>query len=122
MADLNSTLTSIILLLGNAALMVVLAFILVNFSFSKSIAARKGLVAKLVFGIALDVLAIYGTLMGTKLPDGTIVNVRELAAMIAGVAGDLSRERWQASLEACTGSPLAAPQLCRVQFQPLSSV
>jgi len=87
MADLNSTLTSIILLLGNAALMVVLAFILVNFSFSKSIAARKGLVAKLVFGIALGVLAIYGTLMGTKLPDGTIVNVRELAAMIAGVAG-----------------------------------
>jgi LytS/YehU family sensor histidine kinase len=45
------------------------------------------LVAKLVFGIVLGVFAIYGTVIGTKLPDGTIVNLRELAPMIAGVAG-----------------------------------
>jgi LytS/YehU family sensor histidine kinase len=45
------------------------------------------LVAKLVFGIVLGVFAIYGTVIGTKLPDGTIVNIRELAPMIAGVAG-----------------------------------
>jgi sigma-B regulation protein RsbU (phosphoserine phosphatase) len=87
MTDLYSTLTSILLLLGNAALMIVFAFISVNFNFSKSVVARKGLVAKLVFGIVLGVFAIYGTVIGTKLPDDTIVNVSELAPMIAGVAG-----------------------------------
>jgi sigma-B regulation protein RsbU (phosphoserine phosphatase) len=87
MVDVYSTFTSILLLLGNAALMIVVAFISVNFIFSKSVEANKGLVSKLVFGAVLGVLAIYGTIMGTKLPDGTIINVRELAAMIAGVAG-----------------------------------
>ena len=87
MTDLYSTLTNILLLLGNAALMIVVAFIFINFNFSKSAAARKGLTTKLLLGIVLGVLAIYGTIVGTKLPDGTIVNVRELAPMIAGVAG-----------------------------------
>lgn len=48
---------------------------------------RRGILAKIVIGVLLGVLAIYGTLMGTKLDDGTIVNVRELAVMIAGVMG-----------------------------------
>jgi LytS/YehU family sensor histidine kinase len=87
MIDIYSTFTSILLLLGNAALMIVVAFISVNFSFSKQVEASKGLFPKLVFGVVLGVLAIYGTIMGTKLPDGTIIYVRELAAMIAGVAG-----------------------------------
>ena len=87
MVDVFSTFTSILLLLGNAALMIVVAFISVNFIFSKLIESNKGLFSKLVFGAVLGVLAIYGTIMGTKLPDGTIINVRELAAMIAGVAG-----------------------------------
>jgi LytS/YehU family sensor histidine kinase len=86
--DIYSTFTSILLLLGNATLMIVVAFISVNFSFSKLVKANKGLFPKLVFGAVLGVLATYGTIMGTKLPDGTIINVRELAAMIAGVAAD----------------------------------
>jgi sigma-B regulation protein RsbU (phosphoserine phosphatase) len=45
------------------------------------------LITKLILGIVMGVLAIYGTIMGTKLSDGTIISVRELAPMIAGVAG-----------------------------------
>ncbi len=85
MADLYSTITSVLLLLGNAALMIVISFVTVNLSKSKI--AQKGWMAKLVLGVVLGALAIYGTTMGTKLPDGTIVNVRELAPMIAGVTG-----------------------------------
>lgn len=87
MVDLSSTLTSTFLLLGTASFMIVVAFAISSFSFSKFVFTRKGLVAKVVIGVVLGVLAIYGTLMGTKLANGTIVNVRELAAMIAGVTG-----------------------------------
>ena len=87
MTDPSSTLISIFLLLGTTSFMIVVAFICGSFSFLKSLATRKGLAAKLVFGIVLGLFAIYGTLMGTKLADGTIINVRELAAMMAGVVG-----------------------------------
>ncbi len=87
MTDPSSILLSIFLLLGTASFMIVVAFTCFSFSFSKFLAARKGLIAKLVFGVVLGLLAIYGTLMGTKLADGTIINVRELAAMMAGVVG-----------------------------------
>lgn len=87
MADLASTLTSIFLLLGTASFMIVVAFTCFSFSFSKFLVTRKGLAATLVFGVVLGVLAIYGSLMGTRLADGTIVNVRELAVMMAGVVG-----------------------------------
>ncbi len=66
--------------------MIVVAFISVNFSSSRSANARKGWNIKIIFGIVMGLLAIYGTIMDTKLPDGTIVDVRELAPMIAGVA------------------------------------
>ncbi len=87
MTDLASTLTSIFLLLGTASFMIVVAFTCSSFSFSKFVVIRKGLTAKIIIGTVLGALAIYGTLMGTKLSDGTIVNVRELAVMIAGVTG-----------------------------------
>jgi sigma-B regulation protein RsbU (phosphoserine phosphatase) len=87
MVDLYSTLTSLFLLLGTASFMIVLAFTCASFSFSKFVAARTGIMAKIIIGVLLGLLAIYGTLMGTKLPNGTIVNVRELAVMIAGVTG-----------------------------------
>ncbi len=67
--------------------MIVIAFALSSFSFSRFVFTRKGLTAKIIIGTILGALAIYGTLMGTKLADGTIVNVRELAVMIAGVTG-----------------------------------
>ena len=41
----------------------------------------------MAIGIVLGLLAVFGTLMGTKMADGTIINVRELAVMIAGIAG-----------------------------------
>ncbi|MCW4023410.1 MAG: hypothetical protein NWF01_00030 [Candidatus Bathyarchaeota archaeon] len=87
MTDIASTLNSLFLLLGTASFMIVVAFALSSFSFCKFMITQKGLIAKLVIGAVLGVLAIYGTLMGTKLADGTIVNVRELAVMIAGVTG-----------------------------------
>jgi sigma-B regulation protein RsbU (phosphoserine phosphatase) len=87
MTDLASTLTSLFLLLGTASFMIVIAFALSSFSFSRFVFTRKGLTAKIIIGTILGALAIYGTLMGTKLADGTIVNVRELAVMIAGVTG-----------------------------------
>ncbi len=87
MTDAASTLTSLFLLLGTASFMIVVAFALSSFSFSRFVFTRKGLAAKILIGAVLGVLAIYGTLMGTKLANGTIVNVRELAVMIAGVTG-----------------------------------
>jgi hypothetical protein len=66
MTDLVSTLASIFLLLGTASFMIVAAFTCFSFSFSKFLAARKGLAVKLILGVVLGVLAIYGTLMGTR--------------------------------------------------------
>ena len=86
MTDFLSTLSSIFLLLGTASFMIV-ATLACYLSASKLTAAQKGLLAKLAIGFFLGAFAIYGTLMGTKLADGTIVSVRELATMIAGVAG-----------------------------------
>ena len=86
MTDFVSTLTSIFLLLGTASFMVVATLVCHLFA-SKFAAAQKGLTVKLTIGFFLGVFAIYGTLMGTKLADGTIVSVRELATMIAGVVG-----------------------------------
>lgn len=87
MTDFNSTLVSVFTLLGTAAFIVVIAFAASNLSIFKQLAAKKGLIPKLAIGAVLGLLAIYGTLMGTRLENGTIINVRELAAMIAGVAG-----------------------------------
>jgi len=64
-----------------------IAFVFFHFSSFKPSIVTNGTVPKLVIGFALGLLSIYGTLMGTRLEDGTIINVRELAAMIAGVAG-----------------------------------
>ena len=87
MADLYSTLISILLLLSTASFMIVFAFVCSSISFSRFILTRKGITPKIIFGVIFGLLAIYGTFMGTKLADGTIVNVRELATMIAGVTG-----------------------------------
>ncbi len=87
MADPVETLTSIIVLLGTASFMIVITLIFSGFKFFKPSTAKKATAAKVAIGIVLGLLAIFGTAMGTKLADGTIINVRELAAMIAGLAG-----------------------------------
>ncbi len=84
MVDVSSTLVTTLALLGTASLIVVVAYFCTNTAFSK-LSAKKGLIAKLVIGAVLGLLAIYGTVMSTKLPDGTAPNVRELAAIIGGV-------------------------------------
>lgn len=84
MVDLTLTVTTTLSLLGTASFMIVIAYFCASSSFSK-LSAKKGLIAKLVVGAVLGLLAIYGTLMSNKLPDGTAPNVRELAAIIAGV-------------------------------------
>ncbi len=82
-----STLTSTFVLLGTASFIVVVALVFFHLSSFKPSTVKKGIMPKLVIGVVLGLLAIYGTFMGTRLEDGTIINVRELAAMIAGVAG-----------------------------------
>lgn len=87
MADLIATLTSIFTLLGTASFMIVVALAVSGSKFFKPATAKNKNIAKAAIGVVLGLLAVFGTLMGTKLSDGTIINVRELAAMIAGVAG-----------------------------------
>ena len=82
-----SILTNTFVLFGTASFIVIVAFIFFHFNFFKSSTVKNVIVSKLAIGVGLGLLAIYGTFMGTKLEDGTIINVRELAAMIAGVSG-----------------------------------
>jgi sigma-B regulation protein RsbU (phosphoserine phosphatase) len=87
MADSIATLTSIFTLLGTASFMIVIALVCTNFNAFNPKFAKKPKLAKAAVGVILGVLAVFGTLMGTKMADGTIINVRELAVMIAGVVG-----------------------------------
>ena len=81
-----AVLTSTFALLGTASFIIILA--LVCFSHKTfNFPAKNTKIAKVAIGLVLGLLAIFATFMGTKLPDGTIINVRELAVMIAGVAG-----------------------------------
>lgn len=83
---MTQTLISIFTLLGTASFMIVLALVLSAFLFKPHTTKNKSLLGA-AFGVLFGLLAIYGTLMGTPLEDGTIINVRELAAMAAGFAG-----------------------------------
>jgi LytS/YehU family sensor histidine kinase len=74
-------------LLGTACFMSVIGLITAEFAFSKLKGPKRATVAKVIVGVVLGVLAIFGTLWGMKLADGTVINVRELASMIAGAAG-----------------------------------
>jgi LytS/YehU family sensor histidine kinase len=87
MASPTETLTSILLLLGTASFMVVVTLIFSSFKFFSPQKAKSKYLAMVLIGVVSGILAIFGTVMGTKLADGTIINVRELAAMIAGTAG-----------------------------------
>ncbi|MCW4000646.1 MAG: hypothetical protein NWE93_10440 [Candidatus Bathyarchaeota archaeon] len=87
MADLTGSLTSIFVLLGTASFMIVVSLIVTGLKPLNAPLAKKAVFTKIIVGTVLGLLAIFGTLMGTKLADGTIINVRELAAMIAGVSG-----------------------------------
>lgn len=90
MATIVDNLLSVLGLLGTASFMIVIALIRLSFKFFKPQATatkQKSIAAKVIIGVALGILAIFGTLWGMKLADGTIINVRELAAMIAGAAG-----------------------------------
>lgn len=66
--------------------MIVVALITSTQTFSHLKSPKKATLAKIIIGTVLGVLAIFGTLWGMNLGDGTIINVRELAAMIAGAA------------------------------------
>jgi LytS/YehU family sensor histidine kinase len=84
MVDL-SVLTSTFALLSTASLIIIITLICIRHKPFKS--ASKSDISKVAIGLLLGLLAVFATLMGTKLADGTIINVRELAVMIAGVAG-----------------------------------
>ncbi|MGD6932902.1 MAG: LytS/YhcK type 5TM receptor domain-containing protein [Candidatus Bathyarchaeia archaeon] len=84
MVDL-SALTSTVALLSTASLIIIVTLICLRAKPFKN-PAKSG-ISKVAIGLLLGLLAVFATLMGTKLSDGTIINVRELAVMIAGVAG-----------------------------------
>jgi LytS/YehU family sensor histidine kinase len=79
-------LKSILALLGTASFMIIIGCVCIRLKLFKSSASKNNMVGKLVIALVFGLLAIYGTLMGTETA-GAIVNVRELAAVIAGVAG-----------------------------------
>lgn len=66
--------------------MIVVALIASEQTFSRLKSPKNAILAKVIVGVVLGVLAIFGTLWGMKLGDGTVINVRELASMIAGFA------------------------------------
>jgi LytS/YehU family sensor histidine kinase len=79
-------LKSILALLGTASFMIAVGCICIRLKLFESSALKNNTIGKLAIVLVFGLLAIYGTLMGTETA-GAIVNVRELAAMIAGVAG-----------------------------------
>lgn len=86
MVTLAENLSSMLGLLGTASFMIVVALIASGATLSKVKSPSKSVLAKIAIGAVLGILAIFGTLWGMKLGDGTVINVRELAAMIAGAA------------------------------------
>jgi LytS/YehU family sensor histidine kinase len=86
MVGLAENLSSTLGLLGTACFMIVVALIASEYAFSHLKNPKKVVIAKVVVGVVLGVLAIFGTLWGMKLGDGTVINVRELASMMAGSA------------------------------------
>lgn len=86
MVDLASTVINTLTLLGTASLVIIIAYLTVAFS-NKKLANKNPWLPKIVIGVVFGLLSAYGTLMAVKLADGTIPNVRELGAMMAGVAG-----------------------------------
>jgi LytS/YehU family sensor histidine kinase len=86
MVGLAENLASTLGLLGTACFMIVVALIASEYAYSHLKRPRRATTAKVVVGVVLGVLAIFGTLWGMKLGDGTVINVRELASMIAGSA------------------------------------
>jgi len=83
LTDLLSSVMGTLILLGTASFMIVITLLMSTSEFMR----QKRATPRAMIGIVLGMLAIYGTAMGTKLADGTIINVRELAAMIAGLTG-----------------------------------
>jgi phosphoserine phosphatase RsbU/P len=79
-------LKSILALLGTASFIIVVGCVCIRLKLFKPSAQKNNINRKLAIALVFGILAIYGTLMGTKTA-GAIVNVRELASMIAGVTG-----------------------------------
>ncbi len=87
MVALAENLASVLGLLGTACFMIVVALIASGVTFSKLKGPKKSIIAKVIVGVVLGILAIFGTLWGMKLEGGIVINVREFAAMIAGAVG-----------------------------------
>jgi LytS/YehU family sensor histidine kinase len=73
-------------LLATASLLIVVSLVCFNFKPFKP-QTKKPVIFKVAAGLLFGLLAIFATLTGVKLPDGITINVRELAVVIAGVAG-----------------------------------
>ena len=122
MVTLIENLSSMLGLLGTACFMIVIGLITAEFAFSKLKGPKRATVAKVIVGVVLGVLAIFGTLWGMKLADGTVINVRELASMIAGAAGGpIAWHHRRLNRRASTATPMAAQLQFHAQSQPYSS-
>ncbi len=88
MAEPLDSIVNILMLLSTASFMVVIALVWSRLDLFKTTKSKKANIAtKISIGILLGLLAIFGTYEGVKLSNGTIINVRELAGMIGGLAG-----------------------------------
>ncbi|MGD6932901.1 MAG: LytS/YhcK type 5TM receptor domain-containing protein [Candidatus Bathyarchaeia archaeon] len=81
-----SYLTNTLALLSTASLMIVVSLVCFNLKPFK-LQAKNLTLFRVAVGLLFGLLAIFATLTGVKLPDGITINVRELAVVIAGVAG-----------------------------------
>lgn len=87
MVDITSTISSTFALLGTASFMIIATILFLRISHMKASAIKNSTISKVNLGIFLGLVAIYASMMGIKLTDGTIINVREMVNMVAGMAG-----------------------------------
>ena len=83
---IESIIGGILSLLGTASFVIVVALLLFKTSIIKPSRRENSLKEEILISIVFGILAIYATLMGSVV-GGAILNVRELASLMAGLMG-----------------------------------
>ena len=83
---IESIIRGILSLLGTASFVIVVALLLFKMSIIKPSRRKNAMKEEILISIVFGILAIYATLMGSAV-GGAILNVRELAPLMAGLMG-----------------------------------
>jgi len=83
---IESIIGGILSLLGTASFVIVVALLLFKMSIIKPSRRKNAMKEEILISIVFGILAIYATLMGSAV-GGAILNVRELAPLMAGLIG-----------------------------------